>query len=108
MELEPEKGFVTVRTAMVHESWLWGLPLDARRQVPLREIGEIWKEHQDTELRSPEGPHDVLSLALPQPVPNKDTKATRGQGPGPTAKQGPPPYETKMKAPSAYMIKQGR
>ena len=47
-------------------------------------------------------------MALPQLVPNKDTKATRGEEPGPTATQGSPPYETKVKAPPAYMIKQGR
>ena len=103
-----EKGFVTVRAMMVHKKWSWALPLDARRQVPLREIGKILKEHREAELRSPEGPHNVLSLALPQPVPNKDTKATRGEEPGPTANRGPPPYKMKMEAPPAYMVKQGR
>ena len=90
------------------QKMVMGLPLDARTQVPLREIGDILKEQQDAELRSPEGPHDVLSLALPQPVPNKDMKATRREGPGPTAKQGPPPYETKLETPPAHVIQQGR
>ena len=39
-----KKGFVTVRATMVHKMWSWGLPLDARGQAPLREIGEILKE----------------------------------------------------------------
>ena len=39
-----KKGFVTVRAMMVHKMWSWGLPLDARGQAPLREIGEILKQ----------------------------------------------------------------
>ena len=39
-----EKGFVTVRATMVHKIWSWGLPLEACRQAPLREIGEILQE----------------------------------------------------------------
>ena len=49
-----------------------------------------------------------MSLAVPQSVSNKDTKATREEEPGSTAKQGPPPYEVKIESPSAYMVKQGR
>ena len=102
-----EKGFVTVRAMMVHKIWSWGLPLDARGQTPLREIGEILKQ-RGAELRSPEGPHDVLSMALPQPMSNRDTKVTRGKEPGLTSNRRPPPYKMKFEAPPAYMVKQGQ
>ena len=93
---------------MVQKIWSWGLPLDAHGQAPLREIGEILKEQQGAELRSPEGPHDVLSMALPQPMSNRDTKVARGKEPGLTSNRGPLPYKMKVEAPPAYMVKQGR
>ena len=39
---------------------------------------------------------------------NKDTKATREEEPGSTAKRGPLPYKVKIESPPAYMVEQGR
>ena len=71
-----KKGFVTVRATIVHKMWSWGLPLDARRQAPLCEIGEILKDPQNVKLRSPDGPHDVQSLAVPQHMSTRTTMNT--------------------------------
>ena len=49
-----------------------------------------------------------MSLAVPKPVSNKDTKATREEEPGSNAKQGPPSPEVKMEPPPAYMVEQGK
>ena len=38
------------------------------------------KDPQDTKLRSPEEPHNVLSLAVSQPMSNNDTKTTYTKG----------------------------
>ena len=85
-----------------------GLPLDTQGRVPSPAIGEVPKEQRDTKLRNQEGPHDVLSLAVPQPVSNKDTKATREEEPSSTAKRGLPSPEVKMEPPPAYVVEQGR
>ena len=50
-----------------------GLPLDTHGRAPPREIGGMPKEQRDAKLRSPEGPHDILSLAVPQPVSTRTT-----------------------------------
>ena len=66
------------------------------------------KARRGAELRSPEGPHDVLSMALPQPMSNRETKVTRGKEPDLTSNRRPPPYKMEVEVPPAYMVKQGR
>ena len=67
-----------------------GCPLDTHGRVPSLAIGEVPREQRDTKLRNQEGPHNILSLAVPQPVPNKDTKATREEELDTTAKREQP------------------
>ena len=84
-------GFIPSRTIICLGSpWAaannpLGCPLDTHGRVPSLAIGEVLREQRDTKLRNQEGPHNILSLAVPQPVSNKDTKATREEEPSSTA-----------------------
>ena len=62
-----------------------GLPLDTHGQAPSLTIRGVPREDQDAKLRNQEGPHNAVFPAVPQPVSNKDTKATREEEPGTTA-----------------------
>ena len=49
-----------------------------------------------------------MSLAVPQPVSNKDTKATREEEASSTAKRGLPSPKVKIEPPPAYMVEHGK